>query len=59
MAVVQEVLSELLSHELRDQMHEDLVRCMLQIEEAAGMKGLSVPSLADLHNNRKVTVAGE
>lgn len=59
MAMVQEVLSELLSHELRDQIHEDLVRCMLQIEEAASMKGLSVPSLADSHNSRKVTVAGE
>lgn len=57
--MVQEDLSELLSHELRDQTHEDLVRCMLQIEEAASMKGLSVPSLAGLHNSRKIIVAGE
>lgn len=59
MAMVQEGLSELLSHELRRQIHKDLIRCMLQIEEAVRMKGLSVPNLPCLNNNRKVVVAGE
>lgn len=59
MSTAQEGLSELLSHELRRQIHKDLVRCMLQIEEVVSMKGLGVPNLPCLNNSKKVIVAGE